>query len=720
MKIKIWGARGSIPAPLTSQGVREKIVAALEGAGGVDLHDPLAVRTYVDSLPSLLRGTAGGNTSCVQVVAGEEIVIIDAGSGIRELGLELMKGPCGRGQGVIHLFFSHTHWDHIQGLPFFLPAYIRGNRLNIYSVHTTVPATLAEQMKPTTFPVPLEYMQSTIQFVSLAESQSLTLGNLHLTSMELPHPGRAYAFRFEHQGAVFVFASDAEYKYLDETSLHPYLHFYAGADALIFDAQYTLREAFVKEDWGHSSALIGADLALRAGVKRLVLFHHDPTSSDADLELMVYQSSAYIAEQESDTPLEVVLAREGLEINLSPTSACSLRTLPNNQVAILRLVGDLDERVVVDLQKQLEQLTAETAPDRPSLIVDLEATTRLSIAGLRALIDIRRQWGSEGVVLAGLSAHVERVISLAEYLDFFAIYPTLQAALAALEARQTLRLPGQLLKGRYRIEARLAESEVGTVLKATDSRLNRPVAIKVLSASFSQAASERFMAEAQRMARLNAPNVATVYDCDVEQGLFYLVTEFVPGKTLRQVMAQNEALPAVDIALEILRALEYAHSKGIVHGNLKPENVLIAGEVKLTDFGLRWIEQGRRLAEAPMLIGSPDYLAPEQILGQPVEPRTDLYAFGVILYELFTGQRPFNGEQTLQVLEEHLHQPPVAPRQLNPDISRSLEHLILKLLAKDPGQRYATAGQVRRVLLSLQHSSTPAASQEEAEWEIET
>jgi phosphoribosyl 1,2-cyclic phosphodiesterase len=137
-----------------------------------------------------------------------------------------MKGPAGKGKATIHLFLSHTHWDHIQGLPFFLPAYIRGNRINIYHIHDTVPVTLAEQMKSTTFPVSLDQMQSTIQFIQVNPDNGISLGNLHISTVELPHPGRAYAFRFEYQGVVFVYASDSEYKRLVELNLRPYLHFF--------------------------------------------------------------------------------------------------------------------------------------------------------------------------------------------------------------------------------------------------------------------------------------------------------------------------------------------------------------------------------------------------------------------------------------------------------------------------------------------------------------
>jgi anti-anti-sigma factor len=715
MKVRVWGARGSIPAPLTPLEIREKIVAALQGATGIELDDAIALRSYVDNLPWPAQGTAGGNTACIELQTGHDILIIDAGSGIRLLGEELMAGPCGRGQGTIHLFFSHTHWDHIQGLPFFRPAFIPGNRINIYSVHKVAPI-LADQMKPATFPVSLDYMAATLKFIPLKEGQRVSIGRTHVTNLRLPHPGGAYAFRFEHEGAVFVYASDAEYKQLDDSSLQPYLHLYAGADALVFDAQFSLREAFLKEDWGHSSALIGVDLARRAGVRQLILFHHDPLSSDSDLAEMWRQAVAYAEEHDAQGTLEVILGREGLELDLSPVNVSSLRYLPAEQTAVLRLVGELDDRSIVELSEQLAQLLNQ-GRQQPALVVDLEGVSRLSIAGLRALIDLRRRWGSEPLLLAGASGHVQRVIELACYLDYFAIYPTLSAALAALEARRALHLPGQLLKNRYRIEARLGTSETGNLLQATDTRLGRPVVIKVLSSSFSQAATERFRHEAQQMARLSSPHIVTVFDCDEEQGMVYLVMEYVDGLSLQRLLSEESQHPrpllaSIDVAIEILRALEYAHSRGVVHGNLKPENVLIADNVKLTDFGLRWVEQGRCLTDTALLVGGADYLAPEQIMGHPVEARTDLYAFGVILYEMVTGQRPFVAETTAEMLDQHLHQAPCPPRRMNPEISRSLEHLVLKLLAKEPNQRYSQATQVRRVLMRLERGPLTAAGEE--------
>ena len=166
MKIKIWGSRGSIPAPLDPKEVEEKICRAIYGMPAIDTSDIEAVRNYVSQLPPLLRGTAGGNTTCVEVQASGETFIIDAGSGLRRLGLELMNGPCGSGQGTLHFFFSHVHWDHIQGFPFFRPAFVPGNKIIMYGVHD-IEAALRRQQESISFPISLDYMQADMTFIQI-------------------------------------------------------------------------------------------------------------------------------------------------------------------------------------------------------------------------------------------------------------------------------------------------------------------------------------------------------------------------------------------------------------------------------------------------------------------------------------------------------------------------------------------------------------------------
>ena len=704
--MRIWGARGSIPSPLTPISIRGKIIRALQGAVGIDLSDPIAIRAYVDDLHPVLAGTAGGNTSCVEIQASGKEIIIDAGSGIRDLGLNLMDGPCGRGEGEIHLFLSHTHWDHIQGFPFFLPAFVPGNLLRIYSVHD-VESTIRGQMDAPSFPVSFGYMEerARIEFVPLEIGETIQIDTIKITNCLLPHPGDAYAYRFERGGNVIVFASDAEYKKLDDQSLKPFLSFFDQADILLFDAQYSLKDSIIKEDWGHSSSLIGADLARLAEVKRLVLFHHDPETTDVELIEILNNTKNY---QKTLIPLptcEILLAYEGLTIDLSPPGAYELIMIPDKQAAILRITEAFDQETITDVLDNVNHLPRSVEdsvgmPRLPRLIVDLSEVSQLSIAGLRSLIDLHRLWEGNTIALTSLTDSTRQVIEIANFIDLFGTYPNVERALASLEAHDALELKGELLENRYHIEEKLGAGEQSVIFKATDTRLERPVTIKVLSPNLSQSATRRLLRKTRQMARLRAPNIATIYDWDEEWGLAYLVTEYIGNQTLRDAMVSNMKIDPTSISIDILSALNYAHSKGAIHGNLKPENIIISDEVKLTDFGFWWAEEGTSLKDLPFMLGDPCYLAPEQILGEELNSRTDLYAVGLLLYELHTGKKPF-GADPRSTMERRLVENPVSPRDLNQEISQTLDQLIMKLLSRNAKDRYASASQVRRILLGI-------------------
>ncbi len=316
MRLKFWGVRGSIPSPLRPEEIEEKILNALLGAVEVDLSDPAAVREYLSRLPFHRRGTIGGNTPCLEVNAGQTLVVLDAGSGLRPLGLKLMKGKCGRGQGVVHLFLTHLHWDHIQGFPFFAPAYVPGNRIFVYSPHSNVAQLLADQQRAELFPIPLEPVRADIGFVRLEERDSVSLDAIRIHNIPMAHPGGSYGYRLESDQACIVYATDAEYKELAEIDTKKYIDFFTGANVLIFDAQYTLLQSFIeKEDWGHSSSFIGSDMATIAGVKKLILFHHDPTSSDQKVLEILEATKQYYAQDPSNYQCEIVVAHEGLELN---------------------------------------------------------------------------------------------------------------------------------------------------------------------------------------------------------------------------------------------------------------------------------------------------------------------------------------------------------------------------------------------------------------------
>lgn len=269
---------------------------------------------------------------------------------------------------------------------------------------------------------------------------------------------------------------------------------------------------------------------------------------------------------------------------------------------------------------------------------------------------------------------------------------------------------GSLLNGRYRLLEQLGEGGAGIIYKAEDEQLNRTVAIKLLLADADLAGDKlaRFRGEARSVARLNHPNIITLYDYAEAQGRPYLVIEYIPGQDLWELDNQyapdlipfEESLPIID---GILAALEYSHARQVIHRDLKPENVMITPDkqVKVMDFGLARIEGQSRLTQDGLVAGTAAYLAPELALGEPGDHRVDLYATGVIIYELTTGRRPFSGDDPLTIISQHIHAPVVPPQHYNAAIPNDLQAIILKLLAKQPDERYATAGEVRRDLAPI-------------------
>jgi anti-anti-sigma factor len=730
MRIKIWGARGSIPTPQRPDEVKEKIVRALLGVANLpdgELKDELiaaivegsqsvgnasdvlqdnrrrVIESYLNQLSPLLAGSGSGNTPCLEIQSGDDVIIIDAGTGIRELGLELMNGDCGRGQGIIHLLFSHPHWDHIQGFPFFRPAFVPGNKIFIYSVHN-IEAVLRRQQEFINFPISLERMQADLTFIRLQPDAAFEVGNVKISCLRNRHPGDSYAFRLEQGNRALVYASDASFP--ADFNPRPHLDFFAGADLLVFDAQFTQRESDEKEDWGHSSSFMGVEMAQQAGVKQLLLFHYDPTYSDSDLQDILQTTRKFQKNQyPQQKPVKINMAREGQVFNLSVNYQTRLNAIPGSDAATLAFSGAFTEKIVGELKEQLAKIQQEHHTTH--LIIDMAGVEMLPMSGLRALVKLSKKRPDTPIILAGPTAAVRHTIDLAGYGSLFTMYPSLHSAVSTLQARQALDLTGQTLKGRYKIEGKIGDGRLGTVFKATDIRLNRPVAVKVLSPFFSEGAIAQFLQQGRQIVNLAHPNIINVYECDQDQGLAFMVEEFVEARTLRHLLNQhpNRPLPfytALNIAAAITAALEYAHAKGVIHGDLKPKNVLLANQPRISDFGLGRLESGKSplLVDLPLSLITAEYLAPEQILGHPIDARTDLYTLGVILYEMFTGQIPFSGTE-LEIMAQHRGSHPTPPQELNPTLSYAAEHLILKLLDKDPNRRYASARKTRSILDSM-------------------
>ncbi|MBN1936924.1 MAG: protein kinase [Anaerolineae bacterium] len=279
--------------------------------------------------------------------------------------------------------------------------------------------------------------------------------------------------------------------------------------------------------------------------------------------------------------------------------------------------------------------------------------------------------------------------------------------MAAERSRSTS--PPPRLQNRYTLVEWLGEGSMGAVYRAHDDVLDRDVAIKFLSPEriASQEAGDRFWREARSVARLSHANIMAIHDVGQEDAWRYLVLEYIPGRDLRALLIERgrafSASEAVETIEGTLQALAYAHNQGIIHRDIKPENVMLTpdGAIKVTDFGLALARGEARLTQEGMVVGTILYLPPEVIAGQPADHRSDLYAVGAVFYELLTGRPPFASGDPMQVFSQILNTPATPPRALDPTIPVDLEHIVLRLLDKDPAKRYTSAQDVLAALPSL-------------------
>src|SRR5438477_6158457 len=269
-----------------------------------------------------------------------------------------------------------------------------------------------------------------------------------------------------------------------------------------------------------------------------------------------------------------------------------------------------------------------------------------------------------------------------------------------------MTLAGRVFSNRYEIQRELAQGGMAEVYLAHDQLLNRPVAMKALFPEYAREPSfvERFRREAQAAANLNHPNIVAIYDWGQEDGTYFIVMEYVEGRVLRDLIRSEAPLDpnqAAEITAEIASALAFAHRNGVVHRDVKPGNVLLtqSGTVKVTDFGIARAGTSDGLTQTGSVMGTATYFSPEQAQGLPVDGRSDVYALGVVLYEMVTGVAPFTAESPVSVAYKHVREDPVPPSERNPDVPPDLERIILTALAKSPENRYQTADDMRADIL---------------------
>jgi phosphoribosyl 1,2-cyclic phosphodiesterase len=316
MKAYFWGTRGSLPAAANTLDLRRKMLEALKSLKGKELPGDDDIRAFVEKeLPFHLAGHYGTNTPCVEIEGGKEHVICDAGTGIRDLSRNLaMARGGGSGDRVFHIFLSHLHWDHIQGFPFFMPAYAEGNTIVVHGGHPDMKAALDYQREYSNIPLPVK---ADMIFNRLEPGRQYEIAGFRVLVTSQNHPGDSYGYRFEMGGRSVVYSTDSEH--LEEGSADEcrFIEFFRDADLVIIDAQYPLLDAFsVKENWGHSNNIVAVELGAKAGVRRLVLFHNEPTVDDRGLETFLNDTRRYLKIYDPQSAMTVYLAYDGMEIEV--------------------------------------------------------------------------------------------------------------------------------------------------------------------------------------------------------------------------------------------------------------------------------------------------------------------------------------------------------------------------------------------------------------------
>jgi phosphoribosyl 1,2-cyclic phosphodiesterase len=336
VKLRMWGTRGSLPRAITHQifvQLVDNYAKKAEKAGLASISEfRNALRDGDLGHPLVF----GGNTTCNEIIYKNHRFFVDMGTGFADSSAEVMA----QGRTEFTVFMTHLHWDHIMGLPFFVPIYIPGNKLTIYHVHPHAPDFIRIQFNGVNFPVKWDELGASIEFRKLKLYEKLHFDDLTVSPFALDHPGGSFGYRFEAHGYSLAIGVDGEYKRLTPEELGKDLPYYQNLDLLVFDGQYELDELASRYDWGHCSPPIGVDLAMREGIRNIIMTHHDPRAGEAKEERMLEQAQMHSRKQLSfykqlwegldqvQGP-NIILAYDGMEFDM-------LKLVPRSQLPAQR------------------------------------------------------------------------------------------------------------------------------------------------------------------------------------------------------------------------------------------------------------------------------------------------------------------------------------------------------------------------------------------------
>lgn len=313
MRVRLWGVRGSLATPMNAAQLREKTRALLAEASPADLASPQAIDAYLDRSPH--SWTYGGNTSCVEVEIDGATFILDAGTGLRALGLQLAAD--GRAKThALHFCFTHFHWDHICGFPYFGPIYAEGRKIDVWSGRSDAQRLLTTQMDDAHFPVKWTMLKSVITCHQLPEDQATEVAGAQVRILPLVHPDKAYGYRIDFGGRSVCYLTDTEVSKNPNRLAESYAKFVEGADVVIVDAMYGFLDYHDHINFGHSTIFNFIDFFREAQIGELVIFHHDPMASDPQVTRLYSDARRYTELVAPNAKWKLSAAREGQEWQL--------------------------------------------------------------------------------------------------------------------------------------------------------------------------------------------------------------------------------------------------------------------------------------------------------------------------------------------------------------------------------------------------------------------